>query len=80
METAGTFNTIIQVIANCVGFGLFFMLLKAQVKKRDDAFDKTVDVVNQILQRLIKIETTQEHHDEEIGELKESRIVKYRKP
>lgn len=78
METVVTFNTIVQVVANCVGFGLFFMLLKAQVKKRDDAFDKTLEVVNQILQRLIKVETIQEHHDEEIAELKDIK-VKYRK-
>lgn len=78
METVVTFNTIVQVVANCVGFALFFLLLKAQVKKRDDAFDKTVDIVNQILQRLIKLETVQDHHDEEIAELKDIK-VKYRK-
>lgn len=72
------FNTIIQVVANCVGFLLFFMLLKAQIKKRDDAFDKTVEIVNQILQRLVKVEVTQEHHEQDIREIKEDRIVKYR--
>lgn len=71
METVGTINTIIQVAANCVGFLLFFWLLKAQVKKRDDAFDKTIEIVNQILQRLTKVETIQTHQGEDIREVKE---------
>lgn len=79
METAVTFNAIIQVAANCIGFLLFFWVLKAQIKKRDDAFDKTVEIVNQILQRLTRVETTQIHHEKDIEEIRDQVYqVKYR--
>lgn len=79
METAITLNTIVQVAANCVGFLLFFMLLKSQVKKRDDAFDKTVEIVNHILQRLTKVETIQENQEDDIKEVREKVFqVKYK--
>lgn len=82
METASTINTAIQIASNCVGFVLFFMLLKSQIKKRDDAFDKVVEVLNGILTRLAVMEKDQEHMSEDIRELKGSQrhIVEYNNP
>lgn len=79
METASTINTIIQIVGNCVGFILFFMLLKTQIKKRDDAFDKVVEVLNGLLTRVALIEKDQEHMSDDITELKSNQkhIVTY---
>ncbi len=78
METAGTINAIIQLIVNSIGFILFFGLLKVQIKKRDEAFDKIVEVVNGMLRRLDLIENEQKHVEKDIKEIKENYLVKYK--
>lgn len=70
METASTVNAVIQIIANCVGFLLFFGLLRAQMKKRDDAFDKVVEILNGLLTRVAIVENDQKHMQQDITEIK----------
>lgn len=70
METANTINAVIQIVANCVGFLLFFGLLRAQMRKRDDAFDKVVEVLNGLLTRIALVENNQKHMQDDITEIK----------
>lgn len=70
METANTVNAVIQIVANCVGFLLFFGLLRAQMKKRDEAFDKVVEILNGLLTRVAVVENDHKHMQNDITELK----------
>jgi len=74
---------IIQVFANIGGFAMLFWLIKRMIERRDTAFDKIVEVVNNILIRQEKTETTQHFHEQRLNnveqEQKEYRIVKYTK-
>lgn len=70
METANTVNAVIQIVANCVGFLLFFGLLRAQMKKRDEAFDKVVEILNGLLTRMAVVENDHKHMQNDITELK----------
>lgn len=74
---------IVQVFANLGGFALLFWLIKRMIDRRDTAFDKIVEVVNNMLVRQAETEKTQGFHEHRIenleDEVKEMRVVKYRK-
>jgi len=77
MEAASIINTIIQIVANCVGFVLFFMLLKSQFVKNTEVLNKTVDIVNDLWRRVDLIENNQMHMKEDFDDVRE-KIKGYR--
>lgn len=78
MEAANTMNAVIQIVANCVGFVLFFGLLRAQMKKRDEAFDKVVEILNGLLTRMALVENDQKHMKEDITRIDKNYPVNYK--
>lgn len=74
---------IVQLFANLGGFALLFWLIKRMIERRDNAFDKIVEVVNNILVRQASTEKTQEFHEHRIEKIEQEqekmRIVRYTK-
>lgn len=71
METLQIIQIVVQVVANCVGFGLFLWMAKREMDSKASAFDKIVEVVNNMLERMIRVETNQEHMQDDIREVKD---------